>query len=359
MLRYKEIRTELENLISAMYEGEKIPSRPELCRLLDTARTTVDRAVQEMMDEGLLEARKGSGTYVTARIGRNSENDGCIGVVVPNTEASVYQTFIESLEKEADSLGRRVFLCISKDDPKLQGSYIRSLVRSGVSGFILVPVIAQDVKENCQLYDWLTTASIPFVFCIRGVAGVSAPTVASNDFYGGYIGTNHLIRKGYRNIAFIATGKYTTSENRCYGYLTALMESGFEVKRGNIILEEPQCGRPRGYDSMKSLLENDPGIDAVFCFNDSLASGIYSAISDSGKRVGKDIGVISYDNTPGLCDRLVPALTSLSFKSAEMGQIAVRVLHKMICRKPVSAFGSYLLHPSITVRQSCEGKELL
>jgi GntR family transcriptional regulator len=45
--------------------GWKVPSEPELCRSLSISRGTVRQAISALIREGLLESRRGDGTYVT------------------------------------------------------------------------------------------------------------------------------------------------------------------------------------------------------------------------------------------------------------------------------------------------------
>lgn len=356
MLRYKEIKQKLIDIISDMREGERLPSRPVLCTRLDTTRTTLDKAIRELVEEGALTASNGSGTYVTSALGRSTEHEGYWGIIIPNIMEPIYAGIVRGIENTAQNLGVNVTLCNSDNDAEKQQQYIHRLLHSGVSGFIMVPVISRNVRENIHLYERLTEAKIPFVFCNRTVDGITAPVVTSDDFYGSYIGTKYLLEKGYQKIAFISQIKYSTSENRCHGYLTAIMEKGLPVERRNIIMEEEPNSFPTGYLSMKRLLEQDPGIDAVFCFNDRIAQGVYQAIEESGRRVSDDIGVIGYDNTSEICERLTPRLSSLSYKNVEIGQKAAELLWKLIQHQPVSAFDYYLMQPSIVERDSCRGK---
>lgn len=359
MLRYKEIKIKLTEMLSIMHEGDKLPSRPKLCEQLDTTRATLNKAIVELVEEGLLTTANGSGTYVSSVIGRSRENEGNWGVIVPNIMDAIYPGIVRGIENVAQRYGASITLCNSDNNAEKQERYIQRLIRSGVSGFIMVPVIQHEIQESSRLYESLMKTHIPFVFCNRSVIGVRAPVVTSNDFYGGYIGTKHLIEKGYRKIAFISKTKYTTSENRCHGYLTAIMESNLEIDRKKIILEDralSDSDEPAGYRSMKKLLELDDDIDAVFCFNDSVAVGVYKAIQEAGKRVSEDIGVIGYDNTIQICEQLSPSLSSLSYKNMEIGQKAAEVLWKQINHQPISEFDYYLMQPSIVERESCRGK---
>ena len=48
--------------------GEALPSERDLCKISGASRVTVRKAIELLIEEGLLSRRQGSGTYVTPRI---------------------------------------------------------------------------------------------------------------------------------------------------------------------------------------------------------------------------------------------------------------------------------------------------
>ncbi|RVT42475.1 GntR family transcriptional regulator [Sphingobium algorifonticola] len=48
--------------------GDALPSERDLCEILSASRVTVRRAIETLIDEGLIVRRQGSGTFVTPRI---------------------------------------------------------------------------------------------------------------------------------------------------------------------------------------------------------------------------------------------------------------------------------------------------
>jgi GntR family transcriptional regulator len=48
--------------------GEALPSERDLCALMGASRVTVRKAIELLIEEGMLSRRQGSGTYVTPRI---------------------------------------------------------------------------------------------------------------------------------------------------------------------------------------------------------------------------------------------------------------------------------------------------
>jgi GntR family transcriptional regulator of arabinose operon len=55
------INKEIDN--GNLLPGEKIPSENELCERFGLSRQTVRHAIGKMSEDGLLESRRGSGTY--------------------------------------------------------------------------------------------------------------------------------------------------------------------------------------------------------------------------------------------------------------------------------------------------------
>jgi GntR family transcriptional regulator len=48
--------------------GEALPSERDLCEIMGASRVTIRKAIELLIEEGLLSRRQGSGTYVTPRI---------------------------------------------------------------------------------------------------------------------------------------------------------------------------------------------------------------------------------------------------------------------------------------------------
>jgi DNA-binding LacI/PurR family transcriptional regulator len=356
MFRYKEIKNLLAAEVAKLHSNDRLPSRPELCKKLDTTRTTIDRAVSELVKEGALYSRKGGGTYVADAGGElATQSGGCSwGVIVRDVRVDCYAEFVRGVENVAQSYGINTILCNSDSDFEKQEQYIKRLINFGVSGIIIIPIVSPDARENYRLFNQLTELKIPFVFCNRNAEGINASIVSTNDYYGGYMVTKHLLEKGYRNIAYISYRKFRTSLDRYQGYISALVENGVAINRKLIVIEEKDQGKPLGYESMQKILASAQKVDAVFCFNDIVAESVYQAIAEAGLKVSDDIGVIGYDNTD-ICEKSTPAITSVNLNNLTIGIKAAEVLYKQINQENSSDFEFYLYSPELVVRDSCLG----
>lgn len=353
MLRYKEIKLTLKELVAQMNDGDKLPSRSILSRQLDSSRVTVDKAIRELEEEGILTSRFGSGTYVANKLEGMVINARNWCLIVPDIREDIYAKLASSVENEARKWNTNVILCNSENSAENQDRYIRRLIVSGTDGFIIVPVIARSVLENVSLYQSLLQSKVPFVFCNREVEGISVPLVKSNDFYGGYIATLHLIDQGYRNIAYLAQQRYRTSIERCHGYISALQCRGIEVDHRRILMLDngtlEDCR-----NQLNRILKSDVPVDAVFCFTDSIALEAMRCVENADLCISGDIGIIGYNDDANL-DMTKPALTTISYRMEEVGRTAAEVLRKKIECEMTGTFDYYLVQPEIVVRESCLG----
>jgi GntR family transcriptional regulator len=66
-LRYREIEQYLRDLIERATPGDPLPTEAELCTRFGVSRMTVRQAVQELANAGLVDRRRGQGTFVASR----------------------------------------------------------------------------------------------------------------------------------------------------------------------------------------------------------------------------------------------------------------------------------------------------
>ena len=64
--RYEQIADYLRRLVSHAEPGDRLPSEAELCETFGVSRMTARQAAQMVANEGLIERRRGAGTFVRA-----------------------------------------------------------------------------------------------------------------------------------------------------------------------------------------------------------------------------------------------------------------------------------------------------
>lgn len=355
-LLYKQVKRRILELLQSLNANQRIPSRTQLAREFNVTRTTIERAISELVGEGYLYTKDGSGTYV-ADCARRSEKLPVSqwGVIIPNILHDTYPEILRGIEDVASQHNINTQVCNTDNDPHKQKQYINNMISAGVNGIVIVPSVIED--GDTAPFKRLKEKNIPFVACNRGLPGIQSPKVISNSFYGGYIATKHLIEQGYKRIAYVANIYYSVSVERYQGYMAALAEAGIDIDEKYVCFEEYSSAyidvdkvNKIGYRKAKELLSLEEIPDAFFCFDDLIAMGIINAINESD--FDRNFGVVGYNNNYYICNSIPGELTSVDFKGYDVGQQAAKLLLDMLSGKKVNRNKTVVIQPNIQIRGS-------
>jgi LacI family transcriptional regulator len=162
------------------------------------------------------------------------------------------------------------------------------------------------------------------------VADQSLPSVIPNEVTGGLVATEHLLAKGHRRIGMLNfVDPIPAKFGRLEGYRQALSKYGVPYDE-SLIYESDNARSEGGYSTAKAILEQDNPPTALFCFNDRMAMGAYSAIHKMGLSIPDDVAVVGFDNQQLIAAELFPGLTTVALPHYEMGQWAVQHLLELI-----------------------------
>lgn len=193
-----------------------------------------------------------------------------------------------------------------------------------IDGLIISPVGlgADDLARH-------DVASIPLVLLGEKVANWSADHVAIDNVAAARLATEHLLGLGRTCVAALGHQPDSSRESgvaslRRQGWDEALRAAEL-VPHEAWVAEVPRFGRSDGAEAMARLLDGPEPVDAVFCFNDTLALGALRLLSERGLRVPEDVAVIGLDNIEeGRYS--VPTLSTVAPAKDEIGRTAVRML---------------------------------
>jgi GntR family transcriptional regulator len=92
--RYREIERYLRDLVDRSRPGDALPSEASLCATFGVSRMTVRQALQELTNAGLVDRRRGQGTFVASR--------------PVHRRADVFLSFTEEMERRGLHASARV-----------------------------------------------------------------------------------------------------------------------------------------------------------------------------------------------------------------------------------------------------------
>jgi len=180
----------------------------------------------------------------------------------------------------------------------------------------------------------------------EGQPGIS---IGCDNFQGGYEITDHLLRKGRKNIAFIGGADSRCPEffDRYKGSCAAIERAGFRVNPKLQI--DAITTEQSGYAAALQLLALKQDFDAIFCASDLIAIGVIKALRERGKNIPGDVAVVGYDNIP-LSEFIRPTLTTVQQDTKLAGEVLVETLLDRINEKPVK---TTMLPANLIIRESC------
>lgn len=179
---------------------------------------------------------------------------------------------------------------------------------------------------------------IQFPYVILGdprLLGANSNWVDINNIQGGSMAVHHLAEKGYREIAFLSSGsREVFNQDRITGYSRALTELNLPVTDSRIC--HCNSGLESGMEAMSALLDRPDRPDAVVCSDFYLAVGCLRAARLKGISIPRELGVISFDNTP-VAELSEPAITTVDVDTFGLGEQAASVLIQKIEDRQMSS----------------------
>ncbi len=358
-------------------EGSRLPTERELQMHLGVSRVTVSRAMHLLAEQGIIEQRRGSGSYIR-RINAALTPKPTLGFIAPYiAPAGVYSGPLPSLvhmgiDERATELGYQVIAAASHFVLDTEAQMIDHFRQSGAAGIVLMPVTT-DLRRtmNTASQDPLSRRwrDMPIAIVDLGAPEWGRPIVGINNYRLGYDMTCALIRHGHQRILFMDTDHTTLHQSihqRRAGYLRAMEAHGLPVppayrqwplavssfrpelvlrltSDGPDILREPDPAKRTEASVavlgqiVESLLHLSPRPDAVIAWEDATAMGLIRLLIDTGVQVPNDIRVAGFDNhVQGRTFQ--PAFPTSNPDLQLMGQYAVDLVDQMIT--------GHVVHPS-------------
>jgi DNA-binding LacI/PurR family transcriptional regulator len=188
-----------------------------------------------------------------------------------------------------------------------------------VDGFILM-------TSSRKRYHIRALVEIGAPFIVWGIpqAGLQYCSVTGDNFTGGRLATEHLIRSGRERIAFLGGPEVELEiRHRLAGYEAALEAAGRSVDPA--LLAYGDYSIPSGAAAMLRLLEAAPDLDAVFVNSDLMAVAAMGAIREQGRRVPDDVAVVGYDDL-SIAELTYPPLTTIRQNVPQAGRLLAQNL---------------------------------
>ncbi|CPR18114.1 HTH-type transcriptional regulator GalR [Brenneria goodwinii] len=247
-----------------------------------------------------------------------------LGLVVADVSDPFFGTMVKSVEQIAQATGNFLLIGNGYHNAEQERKAIEQLIRHRCAGLVVHAKMVAD-QELATLM-----SHIPDMVLInRTLPGYESRCVALDDRYGAWLSTRYLIQEGHRKIGFLCSNhQISDSFDRLQGYIDALNEHNLKVDERLIARAAPD--EVGGESAMTELLSHGGNMTAVVCYNDSMAAGALSVLSDNSINVPQDMSIVGFDDVL-IARYLRPRLTTVHYPIAAMATQAAELaiaLHK-------------------------------
>ncbi len=285
--------------------GDRLPGEIELAAALGVSRMTANHALKELMEEGWVERRRGSGTFV---ISRRPSGRATI-LINEDVEFAQADYFFGGLFLEIQGRLHEAGVQARLDrlragDPQVEG-----------------PLILINPPSQV-LYSWMVDGrSLDRTILVGSrVAGWPSASVDCDNLLAGAMAARRLSQSGVRRAAFLgACPEDFHTQQRLAGFRAEAALEGIHLESILLLPDAASFGTEERRAAAEMLA--DPQVQAVFAAGPHLAMLAVGEAGRSGRKIPQDLSVIACDN-PSFLELTVPPLSTVCQPLVQIAQRA-------------------------------------
>jgi GntR family transcriptional regulator, arabinose operon transcriptional repressor len=355
-LKYQRIRTQLvSNIRSGTYQtGDKLPSENDLADSYGASRSTIIRALRAVEEQGLIERRQGSGSFVTRKALQPIGRSAPIGLIKTVQSGRYADSIVDQIQNRLSLLLQHrgsalIVHAIDKtDDP---ATAAQNILQQNVAGIFLVPMpLDHSTQTNQQLTQAIAGNGRPIVLLDTDVA--PPPQRSQFDLVGvdnrrcGYLLTEHLLKLGLKRILFLGIKPApSTVAERQLGYREAMQDHGIQPTAEWIC---ETAADDVSESLVTEMLRQEP--EGVVCKSDEFAALLMHKLAAMGVKVPQDIKIVGFDDRP-IASLLPVTLTTIRQPVSELAETALQLMDTRMAQ-PTRAASYVQLAGALIARQS-------
>lgn len=306
MALYKQIETNLRQQITngEFQAGDKVPTESELMAQYGVSRMTAKKALDELVELGLIERHPGKGSFVldTTEVTRDPQKPLTIGLIVPKAAPSFGPTLVSTLAQTCQAQNiNLLYVETSHNSVEEESRAIRRL-RASVDGLIVWPVPGRVIGTEILK---LLIDHFPVVLLDRYIQDMNASYIVSDNEKAVNDLLALLYAQGHRSLCLVPKENLTDTSIQDR---VAFAQTGWNGKRHTSISvmhtrgihfdreEEVNNEKERIKARIQNLLETTPDVSAFFVTEYYPATLVYDALVELGYRVPEDFSIICYDS---------------------------------------------------------------
>lgn len=352
--RYLAAKALIKRKVLSGEVGHNQQLKPELeiCRDTNLSRTTVRKAIADLVDEGLLVRFRGRGTFVNIRRTPSQKKLLALLVCQHTNVSGAYDLLIRGAQETASRRGYELLLANSRNDAEAGMEQAMRLNEHRVAGTIVVPLQTSSPDQTTdRVIRALKQAGQKVVLVDEYSSDDEIVSVASQNREAMHELTSHLIKLGHKRIAFLTSTRTEVVAEREDGFRQAMKDHGLEVPPEYFLEVAGRDPVKQGVQEIDVFMAMRTPPEAIVCLHDLIAINAMRHATERGWTVPGDVAIVGFDDLPQAAASQ-PPLTSVHQPLMEAGARAVELLIRQLEGEELSAHHERL-PCRLVVRRSC------
>lgn len=310
----------------------KLPTENELVSTYGVSRQTVRNALALLEEEGTIERRQGSGSYIKPQA--RDENVHQIAVITTFIDDYIFPTILHDAQNIFLQNGYSTLVYATENKVGRENEILSSLMSNSISALLIEGSKTALPTPNASFFEYFKKNNIPVLFLHGTYSNAPLfPSVTDDNYGGGYMLGQYLSDKGHTSIAAIFKSDDMQGPARYHGLVSAMLDNKLKLDDKRICwygTEDRKAFVNGDYERIDSFIKTRlVDVSAIVCYNDEIAHILINRLIEDGKRVPEDIAVVSFDNSFYSQIGSV-SVTSLSHTGTKTGAVAAKLLVNML-----------------------------
>ncbi len=342
---YREVAETLQEKIraGAIVLGSLLPTERELVDSFGVSRTTVRRALHQLVSTGWAESIPNRG--VSARMGHVSDVRQVIGFI--DHAGNVVPELFFALNTRCQSRG----LILTHVDSRPGGT--ESALEYCLEHKLAAAVVwSKTINPNTERLNNVLR-SVPIVAVDHGLRGVETDVVSCDVFQGAKAAVKHLAAQGRKRIGIVGMlDSLDTTQERFAGYLEGMFEVGIQPQPKDFLFTRTSGITIGDTTSLERRLSEPDAPDAVFVMQDHVLEDLLFATSKLGVSIPEALAVVTMGSDDPYSGRADLGPTTVAFDWEQMADtLFERVCHRLA--EPAARAVRIVVPAQLVVRGSC------
>jgi Transcriptional regulators len=327
--------------------ASKLPSEAFLSKKFSVCRSTVRLAIEKLEAEGLVETRRGSGTYADKAKalsvqGEKGEHRYRIALILQGQDRSASRGVLVSLKAELARRDADLFIFYTDNRHSNERRCLESC-KTGFDGLVVDAVKASMANPNLDVYSSLQAKGVPFIFYNNFYAGTIAPRIISDDEGSADKLVEALAEKGHRNIAGIFFYDNYQGTMKYQGYVKALLKRSLPFDDRNVkFLISDNIEKDEYFErTLWNFLRTIPRCTAILCCNIMIYQTLKRVLEKHSLSCPENYSLVCFDYSRDELEK--ENITCSIYPEYEVGKLAGERIIEMAEGKVLSESESTML----------------